>query len=1092
MTTMARRGLNNLRIRVFLAGAIWLSAIIALPVSGADPCDAAQMPRYRVFSLRKVTPEQGRQYLADANIGTVSQIPGTATLLVTGSGEDLVKAAALLKLVDTNQPFTVRTLPRSDFTSVKDIVSQIEDISVGTFFDPPTGPVQKAIIDTHGGNIIVIAPSTAIDRLTSIIKPPNKTALRAKPDARTELYESALSPDASESNSLALIPPLPSEVGMAEAATKKRPTGDEIFNDLLGALEQAERKIATAPAEPNKAAAIKPQPEPAEPAPEEIKPEAEPPGKEQPEEKPVEEPTEPARQPYLPEVTPDVNGGLTLNLPEKLPLIQLLDFVGKYYNLNYVYDATLLQPITVDLKFQGPITVRELYPLLESVLKFRQYAMSRRGNLVIIAPIANAMDIDPALIDDQMGKVRFGDVVVTRIYQLSYIDPTSAMNLINAMRLGATSMPVSGTSTLIVTGYASNMDRADRAIEMIDKPGRPKVFKFRQLKYTMAKVLAPKVKSLVEQMGDIAITIGATTTAQPGGRPVSSRVRPVPGQPPAAVPPQPGAPATPEAAGGKPSVYLDADERTNRVLMIGHEAELTVVDGLIDALDVEQQDLRALRVYEIQNVDAEEVRTKLVELGIVTGGTGRAGEGRITGGRTVYSRPEAGQPGGQPPAPTPTPAAAAGGTSAEPLAEEPQVILLEATNALLVNATTEQHLRIATIISYVDSETIQQAIPYVIYKLENQKPEDLAETLTKLIQETIKDEKGKVERIVQRQEDNIIIVPDEGTFSLIVYASKKNQEWISNLIKTLDKRRPQVLIDVTLVEVTRLDQFDLDLQLATKLPKMVPGGEMDFLGKTSGGLPSEVFPNKDHIGEATIDSGALAGFYSDRHIQALLTAVQAKNYGRVLAKPKILVNDGQEGTIKTTTTTNVEIQTLVPGTANQDPFSTTTFQAYDAGIELKITPNISEGDLLLLEVAMTRSDFVEGSGTSGEKPPDKVASDITTTVTVPNDKTIILGGMVKLRQNKGGSKTPVLGDIPLIGGLFRGTHNKADDSKLYIFVKANILRPEDTLGGVPEVVKISEKSRQAFEKLEKEYQGYGDWPGIKPKPIDPLRVLDEE
>ena len=65
-----------------------------------------------------------------------------------------------------------------------------------------------------------------------------------------------------------------------------------------------------------------------------------------------------------------------------------------------------------------------------------------------------------------------------------------------------------------------------------------------------------------------------------------------------------------------------------------------------------------------------------------------------------------------------------------------------------------------------------------------------------------------------------MIVPDQNTFSLIVYASRKNQEWVSKLIKTLDKRRPQVLIDATLVEIRKNDEFNYDLEMVAGLPDL--------------------------------------------------------------------------------------------------------------------------------------------------------------------------------------------------------------------------------------------------------------------------------
>jgi general secretion pathway protein D len=195
--------------------------------------------------------------------------------------------------------------------------------------------------------------------------------------------------------------------------------------------------------------------------------------------------------------------------------------------------------------------------------------------------------------------------------------------------------------------------------------------------------------------------------------------------------------------------------------------------------------------------------------------------------------------------------------------------------------------------------------------------------------------------------------------------------------------------------------------------------------------------------------------------------------------------------IKTTETKNVQLigNTLVGGTGNTSITTSTTYQPYEAGITLTIQPNISEGDLLLLIIKLDRTDF---GAPVAAGPPDTLASTVDTIVTVPNNKTIILGGLLKLKQGKGGSKVPLLGDIPLVGGLFRNTNNSVDDSKLYVFVRANILRPEETMAGLTELEEISERNRRAFEKAEDEFQKYQDWPGIKPTPVDPPKVLDAE
>jgi len=976
----------------------------------AGPVFAAQQPaseptQYKIFALKHISPERGRQYLAQANLGTVSQLPGASVLLVTATPGELTRAAAVLKVVDSEQEFVIKAISSASkagsLPSNEQIAAEVGDISIGTFASPPENKTgAKAIIDVHKGFVVAIAPAGLFEKIVSAISTIEPSTERVAEEPVTEPVEP------NEPNAVATAPE-----PKIKTTTPKTKTARTIAGAAL----------------------------------------------------------------YEPEPLPNGDEVLNLSLPEKLDIVHLLGLVGEYLNLDYMYDPTLIKgEVTLKLhgKLRGAMRVKDLYPLLESVLKFRGFAMTRKGNLVTIVPVAQVLEIDPTLRTEK-NKLEHGDVIITCAFQLKHIDTTSAVNLLSGMKLGTSVTPIPDTATIIVTEYAYRMSRIQELLEMIDKPGVPRQFRFRQLKYTMAKTLAPKVKSLAEQLGTVSITVAATTAAPP-----------VPGMPPSRIPPtlpmvRPTAPA---AAGAQPTVYLDADERTNRILMIGVEEQLTVVEGLIESLDVAQQDLRAMKLYKIEFVDADEVKKKLQELGVIGGAVETPS--RITGGPRVTAATAEGAQAAQSPV-SRTPGATSSQTT-EALVEAPQVVVLASTNSLLINATPEQHTQIAAIIKYVDSETKADVIPYKIYKLENQKPEDLTQVLEKLIQETTKDKEGKIEKVVKRTEEEIVIVPDKNTFCLIVYASKKNQEWIGSLIKTLDQRRPQVLIDVTLVEVSRSDLFDLDLQLASKFPSLEPGAKMDVVGS----IKEPFLSTRSREVFSSPGTGVGEGFYSDRHIQALLTAMQDKSYGRVLAKPKILVNDGQPGTIKTTDTTNVKLEEYIPGVLDKPDRTISRWEPYTAGITLTITPNISEGELMLLEVELIRSDF--GDTPTAGSPPDKRESNIKSTVTVPDGRTIILGGLLKLNQSKGGSKIPILGDIPVAGGLFRSTSNTDRESKLYVFVKANILRPNDVAKGLPDLEKISDVNKMAFQKFEDEFQGYKDWPGIKPRPMNPQRVLEVE
>jgi len=800
---------------------------------------------------------------------------------------------------------------------------------------------------------------------------------------------------------------------------------------------------------------------------------------------------------------------IDLALPEKLPVIQLLDLVAKYMNLTYIYDpAKISGEVTLKLNgdLRGSMKVKDLYLLLESVLKFQNLAMTRRGKVVTIVPATDVLTVDPRLVGPGEAAAEVGDVIVTRVFALEHIDTASAQNLLESMKLSVGITPIVESGTLIVTAYAHRMARIEQLLKMVDKPGEPRKFRYRQLRYTMAKNLAEKVKALAEQLENVSVTVGSE-----GGSSTTTAVRKLPGETDAAYRQRQSrlrataaararatAARKPVEKPTKPGVYLDADERTNRILMIGVEEQLKVVDTLVDALDVEQQDLRSMKLYRIEHVDAEEVNRKLQEFGIVTKIPETNTSSRITGGpRTTAGQTAAAQ------ARAAAAVAAATGATAEGISEEgpveePQVVVVESTNSLLVNATPEQHARIETIIGYVDSETLENEIPYKIYPLENSSPDHLATVLQSLIQETTQnqDKEGKVvETVIKKKEDEITIVPDPNTYSLIVYASKKNQEWISNLVKQLDKRRPQVLIDVTLVEITKQDQFTYDLNLIESFPNL-----LNVSGMTGAdtGLVEQLFSSpRDHYVDLQSNSGDFTGYYADRHVQVLLQAMNSKNYGRVLAKPKILVNDNEPGTISTTDTTYVEKTSSIPVSSGGAGSDTTLIQTakdyapYEAGITLDITPHISEGDLLRLDISLIRSDFLPGGDAT--RPPNTTASEVRTAVTIPDGSTVILGGLLKLNQNKGGTKVPILGDLPLVGGLFRSVNNEDRQTKLYVFVKAEVIRPEQGLAsGMEDLEKLSERNRLAFEQHETEFQGYQSWPGIPATPVGPEKVLEAQ
>jgi len=931
-------------------------------------------------------------------------------------------------------------------------------------------------------------------------------------------------------------------------------------------------------------------------------------------------------EPVIPEGEKELE--LTITLPEKVEITALLELVGKQLGLNYMYDPSQVRG-DIQLKIHdGKIKVKDTYALLESVMRFKGFVMTRRGNLVTIVPVSQMKQADPALRKPDE-PIQPGDVVVSSVFALQYISPAAAQKMLTDMQLGTSFVAANETNTLIVTDYAYRMDSISQVIALVDVAGEPKRFAFRQMQYTSAPDILNKLKTLTAQMSGINVIGTDGSPAEEAQRAAATPTvrRDAQGRVIAARPPQgTPQPAAPTPAGPtQETIFLDTDERTNRILMIGYEAQIQTIQGLIDTLDVPKYYLRTVKEYFIQNVEAAEVVSALNELGLANVNVGASSTARTTAARPTTTRTAAqpGQPTPAQPAVSTPPAgedqpyisirpntnsllvnatkdqheaiemvishvdvkqkdqrtiqeyeiqnvdaltvvktledlgiiapgkseessrgqtrstttsgrqlqgaAAAqpgqpelptaialptieGETVTEVAAAQPQIAVLESTNSLLVLATPRQHEAISLVIAHVDRTLERVSTPYVVYPLENQDPEELADVLNELIQETLQQqaEKSSPDAKIQtspsgaaptapaQEEERIRIIPDPKTYSLIVYANKKNQQWVGDLIRELDQYRPQVLLDCTLVEITKDDSFKYDLDVLSKTYSDLTLRSGTPLSTVSG----DFSPTDYAEGRAT--SGSFRGFFNSDSVQALLEAVETKGYGRIMAKPKILVNDNQEGTIKTENTISVaqKKSNIIPATGTSNTVTTTevNFSEYTAGITLTIKPHISKGEMLRLEISLTRTDFKEkpsvkitdgGELSEYPSPPDRLTTDVQTVSTVPDGTTIVLGGLETIDQSKNHTKVPLLGDLPLVGGLFKAIDNSNTQGRLYVFVKANILRPGDQ-GGMEDMRRVSGRNRRAFEEYERRFQQAEDWPGIKAAPMDPTRVLEED
>jgi type II secretory pathway component GspD/PulD (secretin) len=210
-------------------------------------------------------------------------------------------------------------------------------------------------------------------------------------------------------------------------------------------------------------------------------------------------------------------------------------------------------------------------------------------------------------------------------------------------------------------------------------------------------------------------------------------------------------------------------------------------------------------------------------------------------------------------------------------------------------------------------------------------------------------------------------------------------------------------------------------------------------------------------------SGATVAFLDDGVVNILLKALESKAIGRVLSKPRVLVNNNDTGKILSQDEEPVSSTDVLTTTT-----TTTTFSKYEpAGTSLEIVPHISDGDFLKLEIKANISAFgVKPVGSPASLPPPKTTRTIETIITVPDQRTIIIGGVTGKSQTESVSQIPLLGDIPLLGELFKRRTTTDQTRTIYLFVKASILRDITFLDAHEETQKARDTMPDALQKLD--------------------------
>lgn len=294
--------------------------------------------------------------------------------------------------------------------------------------------------------------------------------------------------------------------------------------------------------------------------------------------------------------------------------------------------------------------------------------------------------------------------------------------------------------------------------------------------------------------------------------------------------------------------------------------------------------------------------------------------------------------------------------------------------------------------------------------------------------------------------DGASLIADESQNALIVRASSVQISQIESVLRELDVRRAQVLIQAAIVEVSGDNVEQLGVQWAFGDPTRGVGViNFNNAGSSLTNLATAIVsgrPDQANLGNgAAIGLGA-SGRNSDgdrTFVGALIQALNSVTDANLLSTPSIMTLDNQEA--KIVVGQNVPFitgSTTTVGSGVTNPF--TTIERQDVGITLKVTPTLGDGDTIRLVVEQEVSSVVPSA--EGVNSADLITNkrSIQTTILADDGQTIVLGGLVQDDITKSVSKVPLLGDIPGLGVLFRSTSEGRVKRNLLVFLQPTVVR----------------------------------------------------
>jgi general secretion pathway protein D len=407
------------------------------------------------------------------------------------------------------------------------------------------------------------------------------------------------------------------------------------------------------------------------------------------------------------------------------------------------------------------------------------------------------------------------------------------------------------------------------------------------------------------------------------------------------------------------------------------------------------------------------------------------------------------------------------------VSKDGSLIPYAATSSLIITDSVSNIRKMESLIRLLDVPAPEGKGKINVYYLKHANAEDFAKVMSALVSRLPAPPAGGIQPAGPATilEGTVTITADKATNSLIVVASPGDYETIKDVIQKLDIRRRQVYVEAAIIEMglTKATELGFEFQ-ATNLNSIENSNTSQAIGGTNFGNIGNVIANGP-AGLASLTGlnvGAVKGTFTFKGVEylnvgALLHALQTDADVNVLSTPNILTTDNQKAEIMVGE--NIPFVTGQSQTAATGGQLFTQIDRRDVGINLKITPQITSEDSVRLDVYQEISDITT---TPGLNPnivgPSTTKRSASTTVVVRDMQTMVIGGLIRDNVNSTTSKVPLLGDIPILGWLFKYKTTKVEKVNLMIFITPYIIKNES------DVAELTKRKGDAIEKFRDKYR----------------------